>query len=69
MAYVDYVVLPSQDVQNILKKQSILVYGVPNSGGNINFDERGLEVLCPLDKKIEIQCKILQMISRFLLKH
>ncbi|KAK0197650.1 hypothetical protein F5146DRAFT_995285 [Armillaria mellea] len=55
MDYASYISLTGAAVQAILEKQSILVYGLPDDGTNVDFDERGLEVLGSLGEVRSIQ--------------
>ncbi|KAK0492976.1 hypothetical protein EDD18DRAFT_1357359 [Armillaria luteobubalina] len=55
MNHATYISLGSSDIQEILENQSILVYGLPDVGSNVEFDERGLEVLGALGEYRSIQ--------------
>ncbi|KAK0474711.1 hypothetical protein EDD18DRAFT_1116386 [Armillaria luteobubalina] len=55
MDHASYLSLTAAAVQAILEKQSILIYGVPDSATSVDFDERGLQVLGALDELRSVQ--------------
>ncbi|KAK0197707.1 hypothetical protein F5146DRAFT_995339 [Armillaria mellea] len=65
MDYASYISLTGAAVQAILETQSILVYGLPDDGTNVDFDERGLEVLGPLGEFRSIQWGVASERSSF----
>lgn len=52
------------EIANIFKNRHILVNNV-DIGKHVEFNERGLSMLAPLDREVDIQCKFL--LSMFLL--